>query len=195
MNTEDSDLSLIAGVASGDSKAIADFYSRHVDAIYRSVFNQVGRDQQATQDIVQDTFIAAMKSAKNFEGKSSAYTWLYGIAHRKVADYFRKKKLDGRYLSRYQETPQEIFEVLKDPVDLEDNAIIKTYLQDILQQMPLHYRQVLLLKYIDGMSVTEIATIMDRSPKSIEGILSRAREELKKNINKIENPEGIASGN
>jgi len=191
INEEDADLALIRRVASGESKAIADFYSSHIDAIYRSVFNQVGRDQQATQDIVQDTFIAAIKSAKNFEGKSSVFTWLYGIAHRKVADYFRKKKLDGKYASHYQDAPQDIFEVLEDPVNLEENAIIKTYLQDILRQMPLHYRQILLLKYIDGMSVAEIASIMNKSNKSVEGILSRAREELKKSLGKIGNPEHI----
>jgi len=50
--------------------------------------------------------------------------------------------------------------------------------QDVLSSLPLHYRQVLILKYIEEMPVLEISQVMKRSPKSIEGLLTRARREL-----------------
>jgi len=186
MGSKDGDLGLIDRVAKRDSEAIAELYSRYVDSIYRSVYNQVDRDQQATQDIVQDIFINAIESARSYQGRSTIYTWLYSIAHKKVADYYRKKKLDTKYFGDYQRDPGHILEKIIDPVDLESNSLAKTHLQEMLQRMPLHYRQVLLLKYIDKTPVVEIAVIMGKSVKSIEGILARAREELKAQLSEME---------
>jgi RNA polymerase sigma-70 factor (ECF subfamily) len=189
MVSYDGDRDLLKRVARGEKSAIEDLYKAYVDGIYRSVFNQVGRNEQTAQDIVQDTFIAAMKSAGSFGGRSTAYTWLYAIAHRKVADYYRKKKLNDKHFMEYREEPEKALELLKDPVDLENNSIAKTYVQEVMRKMPLHYRQALLLKYIDGLSMAEISFIMGKSIKSIEGILSRAREELRLRLGEFETME------
>ncbi|MBN1368602.1 MAG: RNA polymerase sigma factor [Dehalococcoidaceae bacterium] len=186
MDSNDGNPGLIDRVAKGDSEAIAELYTSYVDSIYRSVFNQVDGNQQVAQDIVQDIFVVAIESAKSYQGRSAVYTWLYSIAHKKVADYYRKKKLDRKYFGQYQRDSEQILETLIDPVDLESASLVKTYLQQLLQRMPLHYRQVLLLKYIDKMPVVEIAVIMGKSVKSIEGILSRAREELKMSLSEME---------
>lgn len=161
-------------------------YASYVSSIYRSVFNQVDRNQQVAQDIVQDIFVVAIESAKSYQGRSTVYTWLYSIAHKKVADYYRKKKLDSKYFGQYQHNSEKLLETLIDPVDMESSSLAKTYLQEMLQRMPLHYRQVLLLKYIDKMTVVEIAVIMRKSVKSVEGVLTRAREELKAYLSEME---------
>jgi len=186
MGSNNGDPGLIDRVAEGDSEAIAELYASYVSSIYRSVFNQVDRNQQAAQDIVQDTFVVAIESAKSYQGRSTVYTWLYSIAHKKVADYYRKKKLDNKYFGQYQHNPEKLVETLVDPVDMESSSLAKTYLQEMLQRMPLHYRQVLLLKYVDKMPVVEIAVIMRKSVKSVEGVLARAREELKVYLSEME---------
>jgi len=176
---------LIKMVAEGNSNAISQFYHAHVDQLYGTVFNQVGRDHNVTQEIIQDTFLAAIKSAHNFEGKSSVYTWLYSIARRKIADYYRSK-----YRIR-----QIQFDPEADVETIEDSAVASTdpvaniddteAIRQAINSLPLHYKEIILLKYIDEMSVEEIGIATDRSVKSVEGILSRARKILKEKILKM----------
>jgi RNA polymerase sigma-70 factor, ECF subfamily len=54
-----------------------------------------------------------------------------------------------------------------------------------LLKLPLHYRQVLILKYVEGFSVKEISVITNRSQKSVEGLITRARRELNKNLKEV----------
>ncbi len=191
LDSADDQADLVQRVAKGEADAIIELYNTYVNRIYISVYNQVDRNQQAAQDITQDIFIAAIGSAKNYNGKSAPNTWLYAIAHHKVADYYRRKKIhDRRFISRSEQL-ENILKSVKGPDDVESGSIQKLYLQAMLQNLPLHYRQVLLLKYIDRMSVSDIAAIMGKSIKSVEGILSRAKEALKQQLNELENLETV----
>ena len=81
---------LARGIARGDSDAINEAYNMYFDGVYKWVFNQLQRDQCATEEVVQDTFMGAMKSASNFDGRCSFRTWLLSIASKKVVDFLRK---------------------------------------------------------------------------------------------------------
>jgi len=61
----------------------------YADYLYNYTIVRVN-DSDLAKDIVQDTFFAGLKSAKNFEGKSSERTWLVSILKRKIIDYYRK---------------------------------------------------------------------------------------------------------
>ena len=173
---------LVRKLRRGEPGAVAELYNAYFDRIYSLVFNQVARDGDAAQDIVQETFLAALKSAGKFRGRSKVYTWLYSIASKKVADFYRRRKR----VAKYQAEPPTGYavEVAQTP-DSESLALgtlesegARKAVQETLSGLPWHYRQVLLLKYVEEMSVLEISQIMRRSPKSIEGLLTRARREL-----------------
>jgi RNA polymerase sigma factor (sigma-70 family) len=171
--------SLIKRVGLADPEAVTEFYNTYIDRIYSSVFNQVGRDHNVTQEIVQDVFLGAVKAAKNFKGNSKLYTWISSITHKKVVDYYRSKN----------RVRQIQFDASVDIESIEDKMITHVdptmttndiqIIRQALDSLPIHYKQALMLKYIDEMSVEEIGITMNRTVKSIEGLLSRSRKTLK----------------
>jgi len=171
----------------GEPDAILALYNAYFDRIYSLVFNQVARDGEATQDIVQEVFLAATKSAHRFNGRSKVSTWLYSIAHKKVVDFYRHRKRDDKRKTQVQQTQTSGIKhsLRSEPIngmvetDEADNEVI----QETLSRLPLHYRQALILKYVEEMPVLDISRIMKRSPKSVEGLLTRARRELRDQLN------------
>jgi RNA polymerase sigma-70 factor (ECF subfamily) len=176
------DADMLKRLQDGDRTAMAELYDRYFDRVYSLVFNQVDRNRDVAEDIVQETFLAALKSAKSFKGRSSAYTWLCSIAYHKVADHYRRQS---------RERKRMVSGVDVDTVDVSDNpgrqpqpdsliesAETRQVVNEALAKLPWDYRQVLILKYVEELSVQEISQIMDRSPKSIEGLLTRSRKAL-----------------
>lgn len=167
----------------GEPVAIKELYEAYFDRIYTMVFNQVDRDRETAQDIVQETFVAASKSWGKFDCRSKAYTWLYSIAHRKVADFYRRRKKD---IKRHDKVVDNY--VAASGQNGVDEALVggsgeseaaRRMIQETLSSLPMHYKEVLLLKYVEEMPVFEICQVMGKSPKSVEGLLTRARKELR----------------
>ena len=180
------DADMLKRLHGGDHTAMAELYDRYFDRLYSLVFNQVDRNRDIAEDIVQETFLAALKSAKGFKGRSSAYTWLCSIAYHKVADHYRRQS---------RERKRMVSGIDVDTVDDEENpgrqpqpdsliesAETRQVVNEALAKLPWDYRQVLILKYVEEMSVLEISQIMGRSPKSVEGLLTRSRKALQTHL-------------
>lgn len=171
------DSTLVNKLQKGDTSALAQLYQRYFDRLYSFVFHQVGRNREVTEDIVQEVFLKSITSAKRFKGHSSFYTWLCAIAHHKIADFYRTK---NRYLGIEGTGVEPSLTELHDPREhstssveadvehLENHHLI----EQVLMRLPWQYREVLVLKYVEELSVFEISQIMGRSPKSIEGLLA-----------------------
>ena len=178
---------LVARLRQGNTAALEQLYLRYVDRLYSLVFHQVGRSKHVAEDIVQETFLAALNSAGKFRGQSSVYTWLCSIAYHKIADFHRRQ---GREAKRGKQ-PLSI-----DAMDIErirdseltapsmvESEETRQVVEQALLRLPLHYRQVLIFKYVEEMPVLEISQVMHRSSKSVEGLLTRAKESLQASLN------------
>jgi RNA polymerase sigma-70 factor (ECF subfamily) len=119
-----------------------------------------------------------VRSAGRFRGKSKVYTWLCSIANRKVADYYRRKKRETKHRIQYSVDLDEIQDTGENVITILESEESSKDIRKTLFSLPLHYRQVLLLKYVEKLPVSEISEIMERSPKSVEGLLTRARKEF-----------------
>ena len=176
------DAEMLKRLHDGDRTAMAELYDRYFDRVYSLVFNQVDRNRDVAEDIVQETFLAALKSAKGFKGRSSAYTWLCSIAYHKVADHYRRQSRERkRMVSGIDVDTVDVSEnpgTQPQPDSLIESAETRQVVNEALAKLPWDYRQVLILKYVEELSVQEISRIMDRSPKSIEGLLTRSRKAL-----------------
>ena len=176
------DADMLKRLHDGDRTAMAELYDRYFDRVYSLVFNQVDRNRDVAEDIVQETFLAALKSAKGFKGRSSAYTWLCSIAYHKVADHYRrqsrerKRMVSGVDVDTVDDSENPGRQ--PQPDSLIESAETRQVVNEALAKLPWDYRQVLILKYVEELSVQEISQIMDRSPKSIEGLLTRSRKAL-----------------
>jgi len=180
------DVDMLRRLHGGDRTAMAELYDRYFDRLYSLVYNQVDRNRDIAEDIVQDTFLAALKSAEGFKGRSSAYTWLCSIAYHKVADYYRRQSRERKRMVFGMDV--DTLDVAENPGSqpqpdsLVESAETRQVVNQALARLPWDYRQVLVLKYVEEMSVLEISQIMDRSPKSIEGLLTRSRKELQTHL-------------
>jgi len=178
---------LIQKLRSGDSTAMAEFYNIYRSRLYTLVLAQVDQNQAVAEDIVQETFLAALGSLDKFRGDSQLYTWLRSIAFHKLNDYYRRQVKQPRA----QESSPD-FDAMKqleqtgndepETIAVMESEEARQSVQQALEQLPQNYQEVLVLKYLEEMPVLEISQVMGRSPKSVEGLLSRARKAMRANL-------------
>ncbi|MBK8051629.1 MAG: sigma-70 family RNA polymerase sigma factor [Anaerolineales bacterium] len=118
------------------------------------------------EDALSETMLAAVRSLPNFDGKVAISTYLYSLAYRKVADFWRRRQ----HVTELTESAAVT--EMRDEADLEE----------ALNELPEISKQVLLLRYQVGLSVSEIAEVIDRSYKGTESLLSRARSQLRETL-------------
>jgi RNA polymerase sigma-70 factor (ECF subfamily) len=176
--TTTEDKKLVEKLKRREPAAAAELFNGYFDRIYRLVFSQVDGNREVAQDITQETFLAAFKSAHRFRGQSKVYTWLYSIANRKVADFYRRRKREAKHPAESLENQA----LEAQPDEKAESEEAQRAVQQTLADLPLHYKQVLLLKYVEEMPVVEIGQVMGRSPKSVEGLLTRARREMRNRL-------------
>ena len=176
------DLELAERIVAGDGEALETFYQRYFTRLYRFVYYQVGGSHDDAQDVLQDALIGALKSLPSYRGDSSLYSWLCGVAWNKAADFrrreYRMAQVEKRSIKEMCET--QPLEASSSP----DTALLQQekseQVHETLQMLPEHYRQVLVLKYAEGLPVADIAEIMQRTFKSTESLLTRARSAFRK---------------
>ena len=164
----------------GEREAAASLFRGHVDALYQFVHWRVGADRAAAEDVVQDTFLTALQRLPSFDGRSSLHTWLCGIAKNRIR-MARRKRRPVALADILEEADPEIFDVLADveSADLPEWALEREETRALvgatLSSLPPDYRDALLQKYVDGLSVNDIAQRAGRTPKATESRLTRAR--------------------
>ncbi len=151
-------------------------YRAYADEIYRYVFLRAGLDKALAEDITQDIFLDVFKGMGEFHAFSSERTWIFKIAGNKLCDFYRKRYAQKAELVGLD---GELTESLSDPnQDTErmmESALESETVCECLAKIPQQHRIVLMLKYVEGRSVKEIARIMKKSPKAVESALTRAR--------------------
>ena len=178
---------LVQKLRSGDSAAMEEFYNIYRSRLYTLVLEQVGRDEAAAEDLVQEVFIAALGSLDKFRGDSQLYTWLRSIALHKIKDLYRRQAREPK-----PEKSSPDFDAMKHLEQIGDNKPatstvmeseeVRQSVHQALADLPQDYQEVLVLKYLKDMPVLAISEIMGRSPKSVEGLLSRARKAMRDNL-------------
>jgi RNA polymerase sigma-70 factor (ECF subfamily) len=165
-----------------DKENFKEIYEANFNYVYSFVFLRLAGNKEVTEDIVQETFISAMKGLISYKGVSSYRTWLCGIAKNKVLNYYRNNiRREGFACAcelDYVDDNQNIEDIL---MNLETRKVIL----ETLNNLKPTYKYVLILKYIDDYSVNEIARYLHKTPKSIDGILQRSKISFKKEFIKI----------
>jgi len=175
---------LVDKLRSGDSTAREEFYNVYRNRLYSLVLEQVDQDHSTAEDLVQEVFLAALGSLDKFRGDSHLYTWLRSIAFNKINDFYRRQAREPK-----PEKSSPDFDALQqleqtgtnEPATLTvlESEEIRQSVYQALGSLPHDYQKVLVMKYIEEMPVLKISQVMDRSPKSVEGLLSRARKAMR----------------
>ena len=175
---------LVARVARGEEAATAELLRRYLDRVFRFVCPRVGYHEQDAEEVTQETFLSAVRLAPTFRGESALFSWLCGIARKQVF-YFHSNQRPQRRgspantVSWDDEEVQLLQSALSlGPLEQEivEQMAIRELAEGILLALPEAEREALLLRYVEDLSVREIASIMKRTEKAIESLLRRARQ-------------------
>ncbi|MEM7260341.1 MAG: sigma-70 family RNA polymerase sigma factor [Planctomycetota bacterium] len=177
--SRDEERRLARAVDRGDRAAIEQFHAALSAPVYRFVFYRLGGRTDDVEEVVQETFLAALEGLSRFRHDASLYTWMCGIAKNLISRQRRQKYRD-RLSSAVEEVDDELDSILADlDQELPDEVLEREETQDLvgvtLSSLPVHYQNVLVEKYYAARPVGEIASERGTTPKAIESSLSRAR--------------------
>lgn len=167
------DSALLRRLQMGDDAAWTELTRTYSPRLYAYLRRNLPRAVDA-EDALGETLLAAVRAMPNFDGRVSLSAFLYALAYRKMADFWRRDHVTAPLL-------ETLAAADRDFASGESAAF-----EDLLNSLPEDSRQVLLLRYQVGLSVTEIAEVIDRSYKGAESLLSRARNQLGAALKKMD---------
>lgn len=173
--TMENEKELVRRILQGERQA----FRQLVDQYQRLVLHMAGRiirNEAELEDLCQDIFIKIYQELPKFRFQSKLSTWIATVAYRTAINYAKKKKLPLSELS------EQAFNALPSEFNPEDDSIQKSQQELIhkaVEKLPLHYRTVLTLYHLEGMSYQEIGEITDMPAGTVKNYLFRARKILK----------------
>lgn len=156
--------------------ALQTLYERYADGIFRLAMYTLMNEADA-MDTVQETFLRAYRSWDGFRGDAAAKTWLVRIAKNCMVDSLRKRKTERIYQDRERSLQPQTSELV---TDIE--------VQEVLEQLPPAYRDVVLLRAVEGLSVAQTARVLRLSDTNVRVTYHRAKKLLDRLLNSTEEP-------
>ena len=144
---------------------------RHLAAVHRYAAARVPSAE--AEDVTAAVFGDAIAALPRFRNQCSPRAWLLGIARRKVIDILRRR--DRRPEVSISSVPHELAADLGDVSDSTLRGEARTRIRQIVDSLPERQREALLLQYVDELSISEIATVIGKSPGAVNSLLQRAR--------------------
>jgi RNA polymerase sigma-70 factor, ECF subfamily len=151
-------------------------FRRYQMPLYVYVFELV-RNEQTSLDIVQESFIAAARHIGSLRDDQKFGSWLFGIAHQKIIQFWRKR--GGREIL-FDEIPESPDKSESSPDDLLIRREQGIEFMNLLNQLPLPQRSALLLHFVEDFSLEEIAQATETQPGTVKSRLHYAKKALRK---------------
>jgi RNA polymerase sigma-70 factor (ECF subfamily) len=172
------DRELVRRIRDGDAEALRAIVERYQDRIFSLIYGIV-RDRHEVEDVAQEVFLKVYTRIRAFDERSKFYTWLYRVAANAAKDHVKKR-------SRRPAVALEEDEVVPgtgdSPVGHAAAAETRRLVREAIAALPLHYREVLTLRELEGLSYNEIAGVLQISIGTVESRLHRARAKLKRRM-------------
>ncbi|MFZ0547122.1 MAG: RNA polymerase sigma factor [Candidatus Promineifilaceae bacterium] len=163
--------------AKNDMTAFSALYERYATQVYRYLLVRVGNVHDA-QDLTSQTFMAAMKGLKSYQGQSPFPAWLLGIARNKAADLFRQR----RPVFELDEAV-ETADSGEDMEDVIDRQMAVEKVARKLQTISPDRAEALSLRLFGGLEVAEIARIMEKQESAVRMLVFRGLRDLQAQLN------------
>jgi RNA polymerase sigma-70 factor (ECF subfamily) len=164
----------VSQARAGEPAAWDAIFRRYQLPLYVYVF-ELTRHEQTSLDVVQETFIAAVRHIGGLREDGKFGSWLFGIAHQKCIQRWRK-----RTEVLFDEIPESPDAFEDGPDDLLIRRESEAEFMTLLKQLPLPQRSVLLLHFVEGFSLEEIARITETQVGTVKSRLHYAKKALRK---------------
>ncbi|WP_157069638.1 RNA polymerase sigma factor [Sandaracinus amylolyticus] len=164
---------LLTRAAAGDDAAVRRLYRDHVDRVFRTVARILGSSDPDVEDVVQQTFLAALDGADRFDGRSKLSTWIIGIATRRALDQAR----DRWRRSRWQRVTEWVGlgRAAGRPDDTHDS---KSLAEWALAKLTPDQRTVFVLHEVEGHTLAEVSAMTGTGISTLHARLVAGRKRL-----------------
>jgi RNA polymerase sigma factor (sigma-70 family) len=182
------ELELIQQLRAGDELAFKSLVANYQDMVYNTALGVVQNAQDA-EDVAQEVFIQVYRSIDQFKGDARLSTWIYRITTTKALDHIRSKRRKKRFAfitSLFG--PND--ELVHEPVDFQHPGVAldrkeqAALLFSMISQLPDNQKIAFTLHKTEGLSYQEVADVMELSVSAVESLLFRARQNLRKLLEK-----------
>jgi RNA polymerase sigma-70 factor, ECF subfamily len=172
---EDRDALLMVRTTTGDLAAFGELVIRNQSAAWALAFHYLS-DSAEAEDIVQEAFLKLLKSAHVYKPTARFRTYFSRIIVRLCLDFRSKKR------PVYCETLPESIAALDDPEVVLSNKETAIDIKRALADLPTTQRMAFLLRHQEGFTYSEIAEVMNLSPKAVDSLLQRGRQALRAHL-------------
>jgi len=169
--------SFIKRILTGDSEAVVQFYKAYSPKILAYLTKKLPRFEDA-QELTDDVFLEAIDSLSILRRDENISAWLYRIAHNKMVDFYRKRKIKSILLSKMPFLEIVSAEINQPEFQFEKNKI-RDGIELTLRSLSFKYQEILKLHYEEKIPVKTLATKLNLSFKATESLLFRARQSFK----------------
>lgn len=181
LELEAGDKALAERMLAGDAEAFEAFFSDHFPGLYRFALVRL-KDPELTREIVQTAIVKAIAHLESYRGEATLVAWLFTICRNEISRHYKRLGRAPEEVELFAEAPDvrgaldSLGMSFSDPEEsLEKNELARL-VHATLDHLPPHYGKALEWKYLDGLSVKEIADRLRLAPKAAESLLTRARQ-------------------
>jgi RNA polymerase sigma-70 factor (ECF subfamily) len=188
----------------GDERAFDRFFREFLPRVYRFVLPRVGQDATIAEEVCQEVLSRAMRNIAGYRGEAALFTWLCQMARNEIIDYWRRRHRRDQ-VEVYLEDDPDVAAALESlegdpslrPDVQESRGELLRLVQVALDRLPGAYGDALEWKYIDGLSVAEIASKLDQTVIATQSMLARARSAFREAFGELggallDRPDGSA---
>jgi RNA polymerase sigma-70 factor, ECF subfamily len=176
-------LAVVRGLREGSQDAWARLYDGYSLEVWRYVSRLLGPNAAAVGDVVQDAFLAAAGSARQFDPeRGTLWSWLAGIAHHGVTAYWRQESQAAAIHKILETKTAEVRHWLEtsEPADaLCEQREVADLVRSVLAELSADYAALLAAKYLDERSLADLAPEFGLSQEALKSKLARARREFR----------------
>jgi RNA polymerase sigma-70 factor (ECF subfamily) len=173
MRAEKREAELTARARQGDREAFGDLYELYLEELYRYVFYRINHKED-TEDLTEQVFLRAWASLPGYRGEVPFKSWIYRIARNAVVDHYRARK------------PEVALEEQALPVDGDNHPQelalaqeTRELLAEAISRLSALHQDVLIMRFINGLSTEETARILERNVGTIRVLQHRALKGMK----------------
>ena len=184
MNAEDRDLA--RRLLRGDERAFEEFFRTHFHALFRFALSRMRNDADAAEEVAQATLCRAITRLHTYRGEATLFTWLCTFCRHEIAAWFGRRGRQPPAVSLLEDHPEVRAALesldLGSPEAEARRSELARLVHVALDRLPARYASALEWKYIDGLSVNEIAGRLGLGGKAAESLLTRARQAFRESF-------------
>lgn len=156
----------------GNADAFRALFDEYSDRLYRFFLVKTRGQREASEDLVQETFLKTWRGRESFDVNRSFKSWLFGIGYNAFIDSTRKAQVT---------VPIDEYEIADDRVNIEDRTHEKLMVEKVLNKLkdfPKESQEIIVMSYYSGLTSAEVGEILDKKPAAVRMIRMRTLTKL-----------------